>query len=330
MTDLQQAVELIKAGEKPEARRIVLQELRLDEDNIKAWLCLTRCAANREQFEISVRNVLRLDPENAYARKLAVRYDVDLYSDLADILQAEREEDEKVRKAKEVDDALEHINDVLDPVQPARRRTIRQREREANLPDAFMSPARKWFLRVVRLVGVVALVGIIGVLGLTYANSREDDLSVAEQETRNALDIAAQTAYYENTLSVATVVVRATVFAGTETAIAVENTIIVEAEVVYLRPDRIERTTVFAPDEAIGIRFVAGSQADPNTTLSLRVVDAQSGAVAQMMSIRLGEGRRSVRIMSPETGWQPGNYVVELAIEDSVLLRLNAEVAAAE
>jgi hypothetical protein len=329
MTDLQQAVDLIKAGQTSTARRIVLQELRTNQDNIKAWLCLTRCAADREQFEISVRNVLRLDPSNEYGRKLAAKHDIELYSSSADLLQAEQLAEEAQRKAREVDSALENISDVLDPVQPAQRVT-RQRRRKDNttLPNAYLGPGRRLVLRFIQTVGLLALIGIGAILGLAYIDSQEADLTVAEQETRDAIEVEAATVFRENTLSVATVAVRATVFAGTETAIAIETTIIADAEILFLGTSRIETGTVFAPQEPIGVRFRPGERVDPSTLLELRVVDTSSGEVVQTQEVVIGEGRRNVRIQPPSSGWGLGEYTVELYVDNAVIVTLAAEVTA--
>jgi hypothetical protein len=70
--ELQQARTLIDAGQLAEAREVVVKVLYDDYDNLDAWLLLTHCAADRQEYARALRETLRLDPENVEARRLAV------------------------------------------------------------------------------------------------------------------------------------------------------------------------------------------------------------------------------------------------------------------
>lgn len=76
LSDLKQAVSLIKAGKKAQARRLLLGILKDNPDDEKAWLCMISCAANSRQFNTSVRNVLRINPQNRTALRLAQEHQI--------------------------------------------------------------------------------------------------------------------------------------------------------------------------------------------------------------------------------------------------------------
>lgn len=326
MTDLRKAVELIKNGQKTEARRIVLQALSTDQDNIKAWLCLTRCAVNRDQFDISVRNVLRLDPTNTYARNLAQEHHVELYRNVTATVSKTETEEDAARKAKDVDDALEHIEDVLEPVRSAQRRHQPRLEQQTERADTYMNPRRRQTLQFLLTIGFLAVGGIVIVLAVLYFDSVQGDLSVSEQETQTVLENEAATAFRENTLSVATVAVRATVFAGTETAIAIENTIIAEASIAFIGANRIEARNNFTPDEPIGLSYTTGQQVDAETPLRIQVFSDENETLVKTEDILLGTGRRNVRIQPPESGWPIDVYRIVLSVDNRILLELNATI----
>ncbi|MBI5928701.1 MAG: hypothetical protein HY862_05295 [Chloroflexi bacterium] len=76
MSDLQQVVALIKAGEKVQARKQLLAILAEDRNNEKAWVYMALCAANREELVASVRHALRVNPQSAAALKLADQHHI--------------------------------------------------------------------------------------------------------------------------------------------------------------------------------------------------------------------------------------------------------------
>lgn len=69
---LEDAIRLIEADQLYDAREIIVDVLYKDYDNLEAWLLLTKCAIDREEYTRAVREVLRIDPENVKARRLAV------------------------------------------------------------------------------------------------------------------------------------------------------------------------------------------------------------------------------------------------------------------
>ncbi|MBZ0317605.1 MAG: hypothetical protein K8L91_14380 [Anaerolineae bacterium] len=72
MDDLQRARELAAAGDSHEAREMLVRLLYEDYDNAEIWLELAQITEDREEYARAVREVLRIDPENVEARRMAV------------------------------------------------------------------------------------------------------------------------------------------------------------------------------------------------------------------------------------------------------------------
>ena len=72
MDDLQRARELAAAGDNHEAREMLVRLLYEDYDNAEIWLELAQITEDREEYARAVREVLRIDPENVDARRMAV------------------------------------------------------------------------------------------------------------------------------------------------------------------------------------------------------------------------------------------------------------------
>lgn len=77
MSDVKEAIELIRAGKKDEARAILRGILKVDKDNEQAWMALASCARTKAELKQAVSHVLRLNPQNETAQKLATRYEVE-------------------------------------------------------------------------------------------------------------------------------------------------------------------------------------------------------------------------------------------------------------
>jgi hypothetical protein len=72
VSDLSEALNLIEVGRLEEAREIIVEMLYRNYDDLDAWLLLTQCALDRQEYVRAVREVLRLDPESVEARRMAV------------------------------------------------------------------------------------------------------------------------------------------------------------------------------------------------------------------------------------------------------------------
>lgn len=72
MDDLQRARELATAGDGHEAREMLVRLLYEDYDNAEIWLELALITEDHEEYARAVREVLRIDPENVEARRMAV------------------------------------------------------------------------------------------------------------------------------------------------------------------------------------------------------------------------------------------------------------------
>lgn len=65
---LQQGIAAAKAGQKEEARQVLMQVVDLDERNEQAWLWLSGVVETVEDRRVCLENVLALNPDNAHAR----------------------------------------------------------------------------------------------------------------------------------------------------------------------------------------------------------------------------------------------------------------------
>jgi hypothetical protein len=70
-TDLNNVLELIKAGQKSEARQLLLSVLKTHPRSEEGWLYMAACAESKAEFESSVLQVLRINPFNNQAYRLA-------------------------------------------------------------------------------------------------------------------------------------------------------------------------------------------------------------------------------------------------------------------
>jgi hypothetical protein len=66
---LRQGIAAVNAGQKTEARRILMQVVRQDKRNEMAWLWLSGTVDTDEERRICLENVLAIDPNNGAARR---------------------------------------------------------------------------------------------------------------------------------------------------------------------------------------------------------------------------------------------------------------------
>ncbi len=66
---LQNATELLTAGQKKEARQVLREILHIDRKNLKAWELLQQAVYNVEEETICLKNILAIDPNNASAKR---------------------------------------------------------------------------------------------------------------------------------------------------------------------------------------------------------------------------------------------------------------------
>lgn len=124
MSDLQPIIALIKANKKTEARQRLINILKNDPDNEKAWLCMASCATTQQQIETCVQNILRINPSSASGHKLAQRYHIPL--DLSETLPSHPT---VLLRPDPIDEALATINEALaDAPPPQNPRPKRQKD----------------------------------------------------------------------------------------------------------------------------------------------------------------------------------------------------------
>jgi tetratricopeptide (TPR) repeat protein len=64
---LREGIAAVKAGQKEEARQLLMQVVELDERNEQAWLWLSGIMGTPEERRICLENVLSINPDNAHA-----------------------------------------------------------------------------------------------------------------------------------------------------------------------------------------------------------------------------------------------------------------------
>jgi hypothetical protein len=74
-TLLQQAVQLAQAGQKAEARQLLLQFLQTEPNNETAWLWLASVAADQTEYQRALNEVLRINPGNQRAQQLLAEFE---------------------------------------------------------------------------------------------------------------------------------------------------------------------------------------------------------------------------------------------------------------
>jgi hypothetical protein len=94
MSDLDEAVQLIRTGQREEGRQMLEELLEADENNEEIWLWLSAVVESNEDREICLENVLAIDPNNAAAQRglaslRAGHFNVNEM--LGDLLEAEEE-----------------------------------------------------------------------------------------------------------------------------------------------------------------------------------------------------------------------------------------------
>lgn len=68
MTELDRAIDLIKAGDKSEGGRILSGVVKLEPDNESAWVWLSTCVDPIEKKKYCLNQILRINPNNSYAK----------------------------------------------------------------------------------------------------------------------------------------------------------------------------------------------------------------------------------------------------------------------
>jgi tetratricopeptide (TPR) repeat protein len=66
---LAQGITAAKAGNKPEARRLLTEVVKTDERQLEAWLWLSQVLDSLEDKTVCLENALTLDPDNEFAQK---------------------------------------------------------------------------------------------------------------------------------------------------------------------------------------------------------------------------------------------------------------------
>jgi len=66
---LQQGIASARAGQREQARNILMQVVELDEQNESAWLWLSGVVDSDDDKAVALENVLALNPNNEWAKR---------------------------------------------------------------------------------------------------------------------------------------------------------------------------------------------------------------------------------------------------------------------
>ena len=75
---LQAGIKALKAGEREQARALLMQVIERDEQNEQAWLWLSGAVTSKEERRTCLENVLSINPKNQLARKGLLKLGVNL------------------------------------------------------------------------------------------------------------------------------------------------------------------------------------------------------------------------------------------------------------
>lgn len=75
MSDLKQAIRLIKSGEKQKAGQILARMLKSNPENEKAWLWMSQAVKTRKEQRQCLNQVLKINPDNELAHKALAKLD---------------------------------------------------------------------------------------------------------------------------------------------------------------------------------------------------------------------------------------------------------------
>lgn len=211
MDELKQAINLIRSGEKRKARRILVDILKNDPNHEQAWQYMILCAANPRQLEISIHNVLRINPSNPAALKAAQRFNVPIPDHLALNEATVPYQPTEDLRSDVVNYAMEQIGDALaEPVPEREKKGETQPE-----PIVEAEPPRN--LRRFRMMALTALLIVVLIMAAAYFNADLQDRQEASTATSRILGATASQISGTNAAIFATQEYRATTYAATET-----------------------------------------------------------------------------------------------------------------
>lgn len=229
MSDLQSIIALVKANRKDEARRRLVDLLRLTPDNEKAWLCMASCVTNRQELEACIGNVLRINPASELGHKLIARYHLSIadmaevtpqhltiFEDLGDTVPSRPT---VMLKQSAISEALAAVQDVLDEHKPPPTERKRLSQELPPLPEP-VPASRRHRLKRLRQIMLAAI--LILALALIVLVGRDQWQNAKESATLTAQYVEIQSAFIEqaNAATIRAEEQRATRVFGTETAFA--------------------------------------------------------------------------------------------------------------
>ncbi|MBE7553927.1 MAG: hypothetical protein HS126_22915 [Anaerolineales bacterium] len=69
MSDLQQAITALKAGDKVTGKQLLIETIKVNPNNEAAWLWMTQAVNTNQERSKCLQNVLKINPNNKLAKK---------------------------------------------------------------------------------------------------------------------------------------------------------------------------------------------------------------------------------------------------------------------
>ena len=90
-SSLEAGIAAAQAGDHEKARRLFMEAIKREDENLKAWLWMARVVDNPEDRQVCYENVLMLDPDNVEAREALAQLEADVAPEPEAPLQPEPE-----------------------------------------------------------------------------------------------------------------------------------------------------------------------------------------------------------------------------------------------
>ncbi|NDJ84944.1 MAG: hypothetical protein GYB66_03570 [Chloroflexi bacterium] len=347
MTDLRHAIGLIKADRKAEARKLLIRLVKTEPDNAQAWFALAACVANRQELQVCIHNLLRINPQDSRAHQLASHYSIEPQAPDRPPVQAPEEnaagavDPEPTRQSQPTELMRpvdrRHLAEILDqPLPPRKRRKSKKDALQAETPED-PSEYRRLPRWIWLLVSVAVLI-IVALIATVWWADEQQSRDIQNMETAEGLNTQRAVIVATNRALETTAYSRATAYVATEA--------------VYITPSppqpkdlftvRLVAVTAagdvtavgreqFRPGQDIGIWIEA--QAPVAIDLVLRLVwlgDETPQIVLSdeiVLALDMAGAVETVALAAPDGGWQPGNYQVRLLAGEALIQELALSVA---
>jgi hypothetical protein len=366
LSDLKQAVSLIKAGKKSDARRLLLAILKENADDEKAWLCMVSCAANSRQLNTSVRNVLRINPHNPTALKLAKKYQIAVNVESADVQDymdtTQVSSPTTMIERDVISEALSDVTEILSRHHFAEEETVIFEPDETVLASksrAEEEPTAKRSLLWLWIIVISAVAIIILMVVFVALSALDSDEQRVANETATSHVATSNVISSTNEANLVAEYGRATAFFATETLlfatdIALQETLSAPTPTLgptdtplpdlqpidYLQninvafqirgdPIQYENRSVFRPNDNIFVLLEVARNAPPMfiEVHIFQPTDDTFEPVSQTVRVVPdNSGQSAIFTFQAGNGWPVGDYVAQVFVQNTAGLQIGFSV----